>query len=227
MAGNYKRTGRLDTRAPDEVPVGHKFGNWSFVSAESPSRYRVVCGCGVQRTVRAQDLKLGKSPSCGCRGMGYAPHTAGGDLKRTHGTDYGDKVYRAWRAAKNRVFNPKAEKFEIYGERGMSMHPDWVNSFETFRDYVGPAPTPAHSLDRIDPNRGYEPGNVRWATATQQVNNRRSSPRVVLEGGVSLSVHDVCHELGISFKEAKAYIKAGGSVENFFKSKGIKNVGSQ
>jgi len=107
----------------------------------------------------------------------------------------------------------------------VEMYQPWADSFTAFRDYVGEPPTKEHSLDRIDPFLGYVPGNVRWASLKQQANNKRTSPRVAV-AGASISAFDLCQSTGLSFKEVKDHLKAGGSVEDFFRAKGVKDVGS-
>lgn len=74
---------------------------------------------------------------------------------------------------RQRCYNPKHGKFPLYGARGISVCALWRRDYAAFLGHVGRAPTAAHSLDRIENNGHYEPGNVRWATATMQANNRR------------------------------------------------------
>jgi hypothetical protein len=84
--------------------------------------------------------------------------------------------YRYWQDMKRRCLNPNAHNYGHYGARGISVCPEWVNDYEAFLAHVGRRPSPEHSLDRIDNDRGYEPGNVRWGTKAEQANNRRPRP---------------------------------------------------
>jgi hypothetical protein len=86
---------------------------------------------------------------------------------------------------KQRCNDPGHRAFKNYGGRGISIHPAWMD-FATFRDdilcEIGPCPSPKHELDRIDNDGNYQPGNIRWATASEQCNNKRSNRLLTLNG---------------------------------------------
>jgi hypothetical protein len=86
-----------------------------------------------------------------------------------------------------------------YYDRGIRVHKSWRGSrgFERFRVHVGRPPTRAHSLDRIDNDRGYEPGNVRWATAKQQGRNKRSN-KLITVNGISRTYSEWAEIAGVS-----------------------------
>lgn len=85
--------------------------------------------------------------------------------------------YRAWGNMKTRCVNPNdAKRFARYGGRGIAIDPEWMEDFAAFLAHIGPRPSAGMSVDRIDNERGYEPGNVRWATALEQRLNQRTRP---------------------------------------------------
>jgi hypothetical protein len=85
-------------------------------------------------------------------------------------------LYSCWRRIRIRCHNPDNEFYSRYGGRGIQVHEGWLHEFTAFRDWVlanlGPRPS-GRSLDRKDNDGNYEPGNLRWATAKEQANNRR------------------------------------------------------
>lgn len=100
-------------------------------------------------------------------------------IKKEHGfarsDDRGHKLsaeYRTWQGMKARCNNPNTKCYPTYGGRGIKVCEEWNDDFEAFYEYIGPRPE-GMSIDRIDVNGNYEPGNVRWATAQQQRNNQR------------------------------------------------------
>jgi hypothetical protein len=87
-------------------------------------------------------------------------------------------LYGTWNGIRQRCLNPHNSTYPRYGGRGIWMHEPWITDFWTFADYIeenlGPRPR-GHTLDRYpDVNGGYEPGNLRWATAFEQMTNTRS-----------------------------------------------------
>lgn len=87
----------------------------------------------------------------------------------------GTPEYRAWANMRDRCGNPCNPEYKNYGMRGVTVCEEWIGSFESFLGHIGMRPSADHSIDRIDVNGNYEPGNVRWATIDIQNNNKRRS----------------------------------------------------
>ena len=146
---------------------------FDFYGRDASARGRLLwwclCVCGKRLTVHGEDLRSGNTKSCGCNKN--APAIA---ACTTHGACIGGKTkeYKAYIQAKVRCANEKASgnKWPYYGGRGIEFR---FTSFEEFIAHIGPAPSPAHSLDRIENNGHYEIGNIRWATKSTQMRNRR------------------------------------------------------
>ena len=94
-----------------------------------------------------------------------------GEVKLIEGKRVASPEYRSWQMMKDRCLNPRNKDYRFYGGRGVQLHPDW-NSFGPFLAYIGRRTDPKHTLDRIDSDGNYEPGNVRWATRQTQARNR-------------------------------------------------------
>ena len=129
------------------------------------------CECGSTKEVVRSSLRSGDTKSCGC----YHKETSSinGKANKTHGESNKSKEYQAWISMLRRCDNPNTIYYKNYGGRGITVCPEWINSYEQFLADVGRAPSPQHSLDRIDVNGNYEPNNVRWTTWTIQAKNKR------------------------------------------------------
>lgn len=116
------------------------------------------------------------------------------------------KEHHAWTNIKARCYNPKRKDYKNYGGRGIQMCDSWRCSFKSFLDYIGCAPAKEYSIDRIDNNGNYEPGNVRWATKKTQSNNKRNSI-IISYDGHTRTLSEWSRELNISYSAAFRAIK--------------------
>lgn len=146
-----------------------KMGMWTVLARPDELKWPCRCDCGREKMVNHYNLLSGKSTNCGClkveriRQVGYRNVQHG--MEKT-------PTYRAWVEMRRRCRSTTRGESHLYA--GVSVCAEWDQSFEAFFRDVGERPGPGYSLDRYpNPAGNYEPGNVRWATAKEQANNRR------------------------------------------------------
>lgn len=153
---------------------GEVYGRWTLLERQvrnGKGAWLCRCECRLEKLVDAYHLKSGASKSCRkCSAALVQQFTT----KRTHGLSK-TKEYRAWLSMKTRCLNPKAKSWKYHGGAGVTVHPDFLSSFEAFLAEIGPAPTAKHTVDRKNPWGNYEPGNIRWATQAEQMANTRKA----------------------------------------------------
>jgi hypothetical protein len=120
--------------------------------------------------------------------------------------------YRAWANIKNRCHNELTPAYAYYGARGIAVCDKWRNSYESFLADMGRRPSPSHSIDRIDNDRGYEPGNCRWATLSEQRRNTRAVQRFE-HGGDKLMAIEWQEKTGLRSKIIRRRLIRGWSIE--------------
>lgn len=180
---------------------GHAWGRWRVIGRVPQPEgkegkgtfWLCVCTCGGTQVMEGGRITAGRGSS-GCYKC------------RNHGATVGGQTaeYRSWRGMKERCLNPNHVGYAIYGGRGVKVCDRWLSGFDKFLEDMGPRPA-GHSLDRIDPNGDYEPGNCRWANAKEQALNQRT-PKLtdeqvaailrLIEAGASQ--WDIAQALGIA-----------------------------
>lgn len=168
----------------NNIPAGQSFGRLTVIGVADVTKsgrklWLCRCVCGNETKKRPSSLRSGRSKSCGCLRKEVSAAMAGS--RCSHGQARNGKrtsAYRSWEAMKQRCFNTNHKFWNYYGGAGITVCHQWVQSFEVFFEDMGEKP-PGFSLDRYpDPFGNYEPSNCRWATQTQQQNNRRdNTPR--------------------------------------------------
>lgn len=161
--------------------TGQRFGRLTILSKDPVSkngqvRWLCRCDCGNEKVIIGTSIRGGVTLSCGCLSREITSK-----VRTTHGHTRGSAKdsrrstpeWQAWRAMISRCTNPNRRDNKHYLDRGITVSPRWINNFENFYADMGDRPSPQHSIDRIDVNGGYTPGNVKWSTVIEQRLNRR------------------------------------------------------
>lgn len=196
-AGAARRAARPDV-------TGMRFGSLQVLSIpDLAGDYIAICkcDCGNDHSVSAIELRRGRSRSCGC-----LARDAIRARSTTHGM-WGSTTNKSWSAMKERCQRASSKDYEEYGGRGIQVCERW-REFANFLADMGERP-PGTTLDRIDVNGNYEPGNCRWAVSTVQQGNRRNCINVRLSDGQVTHVAEAARRLGVTRPVLERMVKKG------------------
>jgi hypothetical protein len=167
--------------------TGQRFGRLTvlrFAASDAPhSRFICQCDCGNIATVAANSLVTSRTRSCGCLNKECSSERIRA-INTTHGHRHTPE-YGCWTNMKTRCTNPDASGYERYGGRGISVCPEWMNSFEQFHSDMGDKPEPKqlYSIERLNNDGNYSALNCVWATKSDQAYNRRNPSELAAQGG--------------------------------------------
>jgi hypothetical protein len=165
------------------------------------------CDCGAETVAKVSKLIHGRKRHCGaCWDLSGTRAVAikdGRSKRREHTT---------WNKMIKRCHDPSDQDYYLYGARGITVCDEWRADFWAFLRDAGRRPSRVHSIDRIDNSRGYEPGNVRWATATEQSRNRRNSYEITAFGE-TLCLQEWAERTGLDRETIKSRIRLGWEPE--------------
>ena len=151
------------------ITVLERATNHICAGGQHKTAWICICDCGKEIVATSGNLRNGHHISCGCLA---AERMSVIGQNGTH-RESRSRLYRVWSGMKNRCLNPKATKYEIYGGKGVKVCPEWLQSFENFRDWaMANGYTDNLTIDRIDGNGNYEPSNCRWTSYSEQNKNR-------------------------------------------------------
>ena len=188
--------------------TGQKFGrltveSYSHKDKNGKSFWKCKCTCGGEKTVSGDKLKRGNTQSCGC-----LQREARGKSLRTHGMTE-TKLYTAWLNMKSRCTRKSNMMYHNYGGRGISFCKEWED-FNTFKEWAKKAGyKEGLSLERIDVNGNYEPGNCKWIPLSEQSLNQRRSHHVTAFGKTQ-TIKEWSDESGIKYDTIERRINCYG-----------------
>lgn len=191
--------------------TGERYGKLTVISrAENTkankAQWLCRCDCGNYKIITRHSL-MQNTKSCGCsKGEFISQRMKTHGMKKT-------RLYRIWSGMKDRCLNPKSKYWNAYGGRGITIFQDWIDSFESFRDWAYQSGySEKLTIDRIDNNKGYSPDNCRWATYKEQENNRRNN-HILTINGISKTASEWADYYGISSNVFISRIDSGWSIE--------------
>ena len=198
--------------AISSIQPGHRIGGLTVVKLDhrrprgntSMPYFECLCKCGNTCVLRSDRLSEGGSfPAVHCQSR--KNHNANfivHGLSRT-------PEYRTLIRMMSRCYNKKNKAYMNYGGRGITVFEGWHNSVEAFYKHIGPRPSPRHSIERIDNNGNYEPGNVKWAIRLEQQQNTRHN-RYVTFNGEKLCISECARRVGIGHPAMAKRIRQWG-----------------
>lgn len=189
--------------------TGQKFGRLTATlltkrTNRKEAYWVCLCECGNTTTVSGYHLRSGHTQSCGCL---HSEVTA--KMLRVHGMT-GTPTYVSWAGMIQRCFDQNSTSYPRYGARGITVCERWL-AFENFYADMGERPE-GYSLDRIDPNGNYQPGNVRWATDEHQNNNKRNS-KIISVNGEPMTIGEAARKYNIHYHSLHSRLRMGWSPE--------------
>ena len=195
------------------IAIGTVFGRLTVLGEAVRSRrgFRRLhcrCSCGKETIVQLNNLTNAHSQSCGCTRIEHPSQL-------THGRT-GTPEHRAWVHLKGRCYDTADSGYPNYGGRGIGVCDEWLHDFPALAAHVGPRPSPQHTIERIDNNQGYIPGNVKWATRTEQARNRRSN-RLFTREGVTLCAAEWAERYGLTTDRIHDRLQKGWDIERALK----------
>lgn len=173
------------------------------------------CDCGTKVDIRGVNLRSGKTKSCGC----FKADRMAEGLGKKHGMHL-TRTYKTWHSMLERCRNPSATSYKDYGGRGITVCREWYQ-FERFYSDMGERPD-GMTLDRIENSRGYEPGNCKWSTPSEQQNNRRNNVTYLIGDRefTSLQLSEIC---GANYHTIRRKIRHAADVMEVLFKHGIES----
>lgn len=183
--------------------IGQRFGLLvvtEFVGRHGRAwQWRCICDCGQTKIATTDHLREGSPDSCGCKAV-----------TKKHGHSKTHPLYKNWIGMRQRCQNRNSGSYPSYGGRGITVCDRWNSSFPAFIADMGPRPSHAHTIERIDNSKGYSPDNCRWATRMEQTRNTRTNYMVEFQGR-QMSLAEAAEIAGLDYDTIRNRLRRGWS----------------
>lgn len=187
--------------------AGQRFTRLVVIAPSNKRGYwQCICDCGKHHETLGYRLQKCLTRSCGCLHREQL-----GALRRTHGAS-DSLTWKRWRSMRARCEMPNTKSYPAYGGRGIAVCERWKQDYENFLMDMGECPSEKFTIDRIDNNLGYSPGNCRWATKLEQARNQ-SSNHLLTFNGKTLCITEWAEETGINNRTLRTRLRKGWSIE--------------
>lgn len=178
--------------------------------------WRCRCDCGNEIVIRGSCLTTGNTKSCGCYRREQTISRS-----QTHGKSH-TRIHYEWQNMKNRCFDKKDKSYPDYGERGITVCPEWLGKHGA-ENFISWAYNNGYrddlTIDRKDPDGNYCPENCRWSTRKEQANNKRNNILVTYNGETK-TLKQWCEELNLDYAITRQRIRRNHwSIEKAFTTK--------
>jgi len=175
-------------------------------TTRSGVRWECRCECGKVTKVLSNDLRSGKTLSCGCYKIDIHRKIKGESI-------HSSRIYRIWEGMNQRCYNKNHTSYYNYGGRGISICNEWKDS-ATFYDWaINNGYEDELTIDRIDNNGNYCPDNCRWITRKEQLNNKRTN-KMITYNNKTQTISQWANELEINKNTIRKRIRLGWSIED-------------
>lgn len=197
---------------PHPITPGERYGRLTTVSVDPATmaagrrQWICRCDCGQTASVLPHALVSGNTSSCGCLRIERLRAAV-----VTHGLSHKIPEYGQWRRMIQRCTDPNVPEYARYGGRGITVCTEWLD-FGQFLSDMGRRPDQKATLERLDNDRGYEPGNVRWATRKEQARNTATNHRLTFNDE-TLSMAEWSERTGVPYYRLRSRLRYGWTVE--------------
>lgn len=195
--------------------IGQKFGSLTVVKKLQINNHKEMtwlckCDCGNDYVARTNPLTHGKTTCCHACAMRKI------SISNTKHSREPKSLWYKYQNMKTRCHNPNYTLYHRYGGRGIKVCKEWDESFEAFRDWaLANGYSDELTIDRIDNDGNYCPENCRWATVTEQANNRSTS-RIIVVNGEKDTLANWARRTGTKYSKVQHWLDKGMSGDEVF-----------